>query len=1358
MAFPDYGEYAFSDHALPAPTDTPYRAPSRSASRRSSRQSASSPGPSQSPPPPMPPAGSNGRYSPTTNPDPANDENISILDPRRFTPTLHANLVSEILSLRRDLDSKNSVIEGLENNLHGTRDELEKLNETLSGNSKETRSLRRQLQLLEGGTSSALGELAKERDEAVENTTEIKRRLEISQKKIRIQEEDADRFQTLWQRDKDNWDNEKRNLERKVHVVEGRLKAILDEVAAHQAASQPDVNNVTHLDSETEDEAKENGTGHGSDTASIRSTSARRRRPASSMYSDDGVRLSMLSGPNGYGGAKFNGLSLADELDFDETEEEQPNGSGDERDGAPPHDARTSAIRHEPPKPEDHITPTMELPAVNGEALAALEAAAEPSLTEVFPRPPSANGQITAIKVDYVDTGVQYSPPPSPQLQAPGLDSQKVDKPEGRAATPTRESDHEANQRRKRVSINTAIPPNCQIPAIIIPSSMVSNSSQTLDGPLSPPRTPKSPTRSPPSTPSPEISMTSIGTQTDAVEQPKSKRAPPPPPIPIPVPSITIHPPTSAPTTPGLCMLPPNTKNASCQVSMKSMIKLRSISMQTEEIRIDNRPVQLPAHLLPSAISSHPPTPEPGEDPRSAPVPPPKNLRRGLVNRQSPDPPSSPPLPSPTSHGETQDAYPGNNDNGPLGDDRATGIRRPFRSSSLFAGFEVPSSDDADEFGEPDLSDSDYRTALSAPKPRTNSKKHGKLVSRPPKSVPEDTEPNEESDPELPVGTKKQSGTVPNVSSTISNAQPILGRRKSPERGHKAGFRRLDKPLTLNTKQPNIRKSAMISSGTAAHTQQVRSVGLENAPVFRELGPPFPVPTRASSRNKPFSVSDGTRSPTPQSSTYSSHRRRDDGRQMVKRNSLRKVRSAAALPRSGRRRSGSPPPLSTSSAAPDSPQLPPMPRDDITAPRYMQERHRYGHSVHHRHHPSTNTSNTGGASVGSSIQQVSVVDAIAQTMVGEWMWKYVRRRKSFGVPESPQTGWEAGRMGDDVSANISSNGIRHKRWVWLAPYERCVMWSSRQPTNGTALLGKTGRKLAIQSVLDVKDDTPMPKNSGSQPLFNRSILILTPARALKFTATTKERHFLWLTALSFLSHSSQGANELVSLPPIPSQEYEPPRPQQARLHRPIRDSIRVAKSKGRPLASATNSSYGGSYASQQESIPEGCMGFAGDGPIATAADPPNVPRFSSHGRKRSNTGSRMPPPGAFRSFSHNPVPSSNFSVNTNASSDFYGNGSMSGFGPLSGNTSFSRRTSDVSGPSVTPSNFFDAVGTVRMEAFVERSRFDMDEPDGYPGPSSYRLRRDRKRESYYSGSTDYYGNRTEDIDEFFRADDPFRGF
>jgi hypothetical protein len=90
------------------------------------------------------------------------------------------------------------------------------------------------------------------------------------------------------------------------------------------------------------------------------------------------------------------------------------------------------------------------------------------------------------------------------------------------------------------------------------------------------------------------------------------------------------------------------------------------------------------------------------------------------------------------------------------------------------------------------------------------------------------------------------------------------------------------------------------------------------------------------------------------------------------------------------------------------------------------------------------------------VQPTSVVDAIAQTMVGEWMFKYVRRRKSFGMGETKDN-WE-GKNPDEVSANITNSGVRHKRWVWLAPYEGSIMWSSKQPTSGPALLGKSGRK------------------------------------------------------------------------------------------------------------------------------------------------------------------------------------------------------------------------------------------------------------------------------------------------------------
>jgi len=286
------------------------------------------------------------------------------------------------------------------------------------------------------------------------------------------------------------------------------------------------------------------------------------------------------------------------------------------------------------------------------------------------------------------------------------------------------------------------------------------------------------------------------------------------------------------------------------------------------------------------------------------------------------------------------------------------------------------------------------------------------------------------------------------------NSEYILPEVQSlPPRAAARTARQLDKPLTLvtNTKPNAFRRTALIQSGVAAHQGRARSPSLPDPPVKE---PPFPIPTRASSRRPPVSISapsDGNRSPT--------YGRGGSGRGHY---SIRKVRSAAALPRSGRtyRRQGSrsPPPMSASTEAPESPQLPPMPHNDVTTPRYMRDTGSSRHRAHHRHQPSSttantaytantsHTANTGTASLDHSNQATSVVDAIAQTMVGEWMFKYVRRRKSFGVAESN------GMDGEN------SNGVRHKRWVWLAPYERAVMWSSKQPTSGSALMGKAGRK------------------------------------------------------------------------------------------------------------------------------------------------------------------------------------------------------------------------------------------------------------------------------------------------------------
>ena len=105
----------------------------------------------------------------------------------------------------------------------------------------------------------------------------------------------------------------------------------------------------------------------------------------------------------------------------------------------------------------------------------------------------------------------------------------------------------------------------------------------------------------------------------------------------------------------------------------------------------------------------------------------------------------------------------------------------------------------------------------------------------------------------------------------------------------------------------------------------------------------------------------------------------------------------------------------------------------------------------HESQPSTNTaftSNTNNTNntdpASSSSQPFGVVDAIAQCMVGEWMFKYVRRRKSFGMPE--------------LGSRDENSNERHKRWVWLAPYERAILWSSKQPSNNSTLMGKSGRK------------------------------------------------------------------------------------------------------------------------------------------------------------------------------------------------------------------------------------------------------------------------------------------------------------
>lgn len=1003
--------------AFPTPSTTPKRPPSTHA------RGDSSPGPTSSPVSlPNNISSPDGR---SDFDDVVDEDVISPLDPRRFTPTLHASLVSEILALRRDVESKTKAIDVLEHTLDESRTENEELSERLTKHSRESRSLKHQLQLLEGGSSSALTELAKERDDALDGISEVRRKLEQAQKKAKSREEELERSTKLWTRDKDVWDGERRSLERKIHVVEGRLKVVLNEVAAAQASGSREP-----MSNDGQDAMKEASTGKDSDSVSRYSSSPGRRRTSltslSSAGSDENAfrdgRYSVMSAANMLGSQ----TNLADELAFDEDDEFDLD---DEMNTQSP-----EALPEErPASVHSQMSHTMGMDAkarkilglslnesVDGHAVKAEEH------SELKESPPIVQTPL----VEYHDSGVQYSPPPSPVL------SPTHDKP-------IEESTEDVND--VKLSLYQAKDSSTSTLAM----DMVSTSSQTVDDLPTPPWTPRVEAPS-----DIEITMVSASVQTDSRTESDNEPEPahtPAKSVHMEVPMIAIHPPVSEPPSPrGSVVLPPQTKSVSCQASFEPVRDTRTTGIQTEPIRIDQRPVKLPASLLPSAIPNLPlstATQEHHIQPYHA--PPPRTVKS---ERMRPPPvvemPTDATAPGKPKHVQ---AYPGNNDNGPLSGDSKLNLRRPLRSSSLFAGFEQTSDDESPEATRDVFTDDEL---LNRPFASYKVRK-GKLVSANERRrsleeamLPDLTE-DLDSESHFEGGAENLFPSPPGSSWSRSGA--------------------------LGPRQQDIRKAAMISSGAATHQKmRMRSPsepsidsGSGSGSNASSVAPPFPVPIRLSSRKFPQPGSDGWQSPTP-SRNFTD--RPKPG--IVRRPTLRRVRSAATMSQSDqtdRPTTRSSPAMSISSYAADSPQNTPLPFDDIMIPLHQQISHgrqvrrpsASQHRVHERHE-----------STSTSVQPTSVVDAIAQTMVGEWMWKYIRRRRSFG---GDRDNWE-GRNAEEVSASITNSGVRHKRWVWVAPYERAVMWSSKQPTTGPALLGKSGRKCKYQ--MSVRDRPITDLSSG----------------------------------------------------------------------------------------------------------------------------------------------------------------------------------------------------------------------------------------------------------------------------------------
>jgi hypothetical protein len=144
-----------------------------------------------------------------------------------------------------------------------------------------------------------------------------------------------------------------------------------------------------------------------------------------------------------------------------------------------------------------------------------------------------------------------------------------------------------------------------------------------------------------------------------------------------------------------------------------------------------------------------------------------------------------------------------------------------------------------------------------------------------------------------------------------------------------------------------------------------------------------------------------------------------------------------------------------------------------------------------------------------------MIQAITQTMIGEYLWKYTRK----------------------TGRNETSNS-RHRRFFWVHPYTRTLYWSERDPSNSGKDMMKA-KSMSIEAVRVITDDNTSPPG-----LHRKSIVVLTPGREIVFTAPTGQRHETWFNALSYLllrtEQERNEADDTINEEDI--DEFAPPNP------------------------------------------------------------------------------------------------------------------------------------------------------------------------------------------------------------------------
>lgn len=970
-----------SSQPLPTPSDTPYQTPFIAPSRKSSGRVTPSYAPLTLPPFPSE------DFKNLSNG--TNARGASNRSSRDLTPDLHAHMVSQIHELRRALESKDVLIDQLESNLADERSTNEDLHEELRRNAREHKSVKKQLASIEESTLTAMEDLCKERDVANASALDLRKKLDASSKQLKAEQDHIDRAHQEWDLERSKFGQEKAQLLRKIELTENRLKAVIEEVTTHQIGDTSFVSGVSD---------KENVAPLGENMSSLHSSPTKprkHRRNQSSLSTLNSVRQSRT----------LNGASLADELDFDEG-----SSIGGSDDDLSEHEVNS----------KDRLSRRSGLENTKARKVLGLASnVPEPMHVETnLQRSADVSGDSQAQR-DGSMANEEVVVAAQRLMQA--ITTQEPGKPVNSEIDTI-----EANQRRKRDPITTSSSKQHararSEPLWLSDNNQVS-SPQLAQSPPASPRSIRSFTTAAGvqmQEPVARAEMVSSSTQTDLpIEQVKNQQrqtlAEPIvlpdvraiPPTPVEVPSIAIHPPDSGPSSPVETVLPPRTRNVACQTEIVKHVQMCDNGVQTDKIRVDKRSIKLPAHLLPSALKFEDPVTS--TTTRSGPIP-----DESAARRLSPSP-------SPTD--STYRDIPGfssSNLNDNYLPETSESSWSQLRKKIMLSNRSTTRPTENDPFivSEDAMSESDYPQHITSARAMSKRpQKYTRPSFDPPTPVPED---------------EKVSNSRPQIMRGPASA----GSRGSFERPRGTGKSHsfaIASRSKHGVRQPN-------ATASSQRTGSPSSVASSSAWSKNSMPPPpIAIPIRTSSAGLGRkSRKSGESSPSRRSGASSPSKRFDVSR-IGKKPGLRKVKSAAPTPSDAP--SGSLPysPLSRASFASADMSPSPIPN---SAPLSVQT------PVHQRS-SSDQTRRlssflpTGNATLGSQSEH-TVVQAIVATMVGEWMWKYTRKRKSFGKSETV--------------SDAGPGQARHKRWIWIEPHQKMVMWSAKQPVGTKALAGKSGRK------------------------------------------------------------------------------------------------------------------------------------------------------------------------------------------------------------------------------------------------------------------------------------------------------------